>query len=83
MTDYVYRTYRCEWRLEHGTIDQYGQNFTPYETHIFPSKALAETERNKVSTLNKYNGLWKPNNAPHSYCETRVTYFESINRIGF
>lgn len=75
---FQHKTYRCEWQLVHGSIDQYGNNFEAYETAIFPTKVDAEAARGTSATKNKFNGLWIPNNAPHSYCETQIRYVEVV-----
>ncbi|RWF44250.1 MAG: hypothetical protein EOS65_02420 [Mesorhizobium sp.] len=73
---YKLKTYRCEWQLLHGAVDQYGNNFEAYESSSFPTREDAETARDKSATKNIYNGMWVPNNAPHGYCETQIRYVE-------
>ena len=73
---YKYKTYRCEWQVQFGEIDQYGQNFKAYLTERFPTKELADEHLKIVAHQNPYNKVWIPNDAPHSYCEAIVRYKE-------
>lgn len=75
-SEFKFKTYRCEWQVQSGSVDQYGQNFTSYKIESFATYVEANLYRPTIAKLNPHNKLWIPNDAPHGYCETRINYIE-------
>jgi hypothetical protein len=72
---YEYATYRGEWQLQFGEVDQYGQNFKSYRSYSFPSQAAAQEFRQLVATESPHvKGRWIPDAAPHAYCRADILY---------
>lgn len=76
MSEFKFKTYRCEWQVQFHNVDQYGQTQNIYERFSFPTQEEAYEYRSTVATKNPYNSIWKPNNAKHDYCEAIVSYNE-------
>ena len=80
---YTYKTYRCEWTVECGEVDQYGMNFKAYRTDAFPTREEAEAFLPTVAKQHEHvKGRWVPLDAPHSYAEAHVSYrqVEALSR---
>lgn len=78
------RTYRVEWLAECGMVDQYGQNFQPYDTVVRPSQEAAEIALREIAHPHPYvSDRWVPNDAPHSYVEARVCRRERLIQKGW
>jgi hypothetical protein len=73
---FQHKTYRVEWQVQRGEVDQYGLNFKAYATDPFPTReeaaAFLPTVANKLERLDR----WIPKDAPHGYCEARIIYRE-------
>jgi hypothetical protein len=77
--EFKHKVYRCEWQVQCGTIDQYGNNFTPYQSNPFPCREDALAFLPLVADESQFiKDRWIPKNAPHSYCEARINYQEVL-----
>lgn len=72
MSDYTYRTFREEWKVEFATVDQYDNVQEVYETSTFPTKEAADTYLEATTKLQAAALRRVPINAPHGYCIARV-----------
>lgn len=71
------KTYRVEWQVQRGEIDQYGQNFKAYAVDSFPTREEAAAFLPTVAHEQGHViGRWIPNDAPHGYCEAQIVYRE-------
>jgi hypothetical protein len=79
MSDFQYKTYRVEWQVQCGEVDQYGQTFKAYKTYPFPTREAALAYLPQVANKAVLGGgfeRWTPKDAPHGYCEAQVVYRE-------
>lgn len=77
VTDFKLKTYRCEWQVQNGEVDQYGLNFKPYETFSYATHEEAFAARPNHAKLHGFvKGRWIPKNAPHDYVECQIAYEE-------
>ncbi len=79
--EYKIKTYRCEWQVQLGEVDQYDRNFKPYETFSFPTRDEAVEHLKKVGIncdLAGHYGKWIPKNPLHGYCRAEIRYVEVL-----
>ncbi len=75
---YSFKTYRCEWQVQLGAVDQYDQNFTPYEIASFPTREAAQVHLDEVAEIQPGSKRLVPKNAPHGYCSAALVYREIV-----
>jgi hypothetical protein len=74
--NFQHKTYRVEWQVQCGEVDQYGQNFKSYRTDPFPTREEALAFLPQVATLHERLERWIPRDSRHGYCEAQVVYRE-------
>jgi len=73
---FPHKTYRCEWVVQLGEVDQYDQNFKPYSQEAFATREEAQRRLAEVSYVQDGSLRMVPKDAPHGYCSARLKYRE-------
>jgi hypothetical protein len=77
VTEFQFKTYRVEWQVQLGDVDQYGQNFTPYEVYPFPTREEAKAFLPEVAVEHSHvKERYVPKKGNNGYREARISYKE-------
>lgn len=80
MTEFQLKTYRCVWATECYETDDHGRRYgrTLY-TKDWPTRDEALTDLRRVAHPHEHvRGRWVPNEAPHTYVDAGVSYYERL-----
>ena len=77
MTDFQYKTLRCEWQIRFVDVDQYGVEEGTYKRIPFPTREEALAHLPEVAEESPYvKGRWHPKGYDSTYSIAKVSYHE-------
>ena len=79
MTDFKFKTYRCEWQIQFITVDQYEQVTGVYRTIPFPTLEEATAARPEYAEPHQWvKSRWVPKDRTSDYQEVEINYKEVL-----